>query len=218
MRLIAKIANYLRGLIEKEEAEEYSGGFLCHKVREKTASLIKEDGKLLDVGAGEGLFLRALQGEDSKLIYAIDFDSGLLRKAIERFRDKRTSFIRGDGRYLPFRDEVFDEVTLLNLLMNIPDINTVSLILKEAFRVCSIGGRVIFDYRNTMNPWIFLSYKTVFLHDPDIKVPLRAFTKREVRHLLQSIGIRDAVYHPIPEWWRVNSPVYLVEACKRSSS
>lgn len=217
MRLIAKISNYLRGSIEKEEAEEYSGGFLCHKVREKTASLIKEDGRLLDVGAGEGLLLRALQGKNSKLIYAIDFDPGLLRKAIERFSDKRTSFILGDGRYLPFKDEVFDEVTMLNLFMNIPDINIVSSILKEAFRVCSIGGRVIFDYRNLMNPWIFLSYKTVFLHDPDIKVPLRAFRKKEIRSLLDSIGIRDIIYHPLLEWWRVNSPIYLVEAYKVKS-
>lgn len=74
MGLIARLANYLRGSIEKEEAEEYSGGFLCQKVREKTGLLIKEQGRLLDVGSGEGLLLRRLEGKPSKLIYAIDGD------------------------------------------------------------------------------------------------------------------------------------------------
>lgn len=73
----------------------------------------------------------------------------------------------------------------------------VSAILREAFRVCKINGRVIFDYRNIMNPWIFLSYKTVFLHDPDIKVPLRAFTRRQIRYVLQSISIKEVIYHPL---------------------
>lgn len=216
MRLVARLANYLRRLIEKkDEISEPSGGFLCHRVRQKTVSLIEEDGMLLDIGTGEGLLLKALEGKKFKMLCAIDVNQEFLKQAIENLPDRKISFILGNGRLLPFKNGVFDGVILLNLFLNIPKIDILASILKEAFRVCKTNGRVIFDYRNMINPLILLSYKTVSLHDPDIKLPLRAFTKKEIRYILQSMDIRDVIYYPIPSWWKVNSPAYLVEAKKR---
>jgi ubiquinone/menaquinone biosynthesis C-methylase UbiE len=217
MRIIANIAKKARGIIEKgEEIQEPSGGFLSHRIRQKAISLLKNHGRLLDIGAGEGLLLKSLRLTSSKLIYCIDLERGWLKQAAERFPGRKKSlFILGNGRYLPFKDEVFDEVTILNLFMNIPDRKVVASFIQDALRVCNEHGKVIFDYRNILNPWIFTLYKTVRLHDPDLKLPLRAFTRSEMKGVLRSLGIQKAVvYHPIPSWWRINPPVYLVEVKK----
>ncbi len=214
MKLISDIAGALRNLIEKkDEVGEPSGGFLSYRIRQKAVSLMKNDGRLLDIGAGEGLLLKAFKSMPSKSIYCIDFHKAWLEQAARRFTDtKRNVFIVGDGRHLPFGDDIFDEVTVLNLFMNIPDKRVVVSLLKDALRVCKNHGKIIFDYRNILNPWIFILYKTVRLHDPDIKLPLRAFTRSEMKGVLDSLGIQKGVlYHPIPSWWTVNPPVYLVE-------
>ncbi|OGP82009.1 MAG: hypothetical protein A2Z08_09225 [Deltaproteobacteria bacterium RBG_16_54_11] len=177
---------------------------------------MKNDGKLLDIGAGEGLLLKAFGSAATKWIYCIDLEKGRLEQAAKRCSDtKRSLFIVGDGRHLPFKNDIFDEVTLLNLFMNIPDRRVVASLLKDALRVCKNQGKIIFDYRNILNPWIVTLYKTVRFHDPDIKLPLRAFTRSEMKGVLRSVGIRKGVvHHPIPSWWRVNPPVYLVEVKK----
>jgi ubiquinone/menaquinone biosynthesis C-methylase UbiE len=214
---ISNIAQYLRNLIEKkDEIQDPSGGFLSHRIRQKAVSRIKEQGRLLDIGSGEGLLLKNFESDTSKWFYCIDLEKGWLKQASERCPNKKRSlFILGDGRYLPFKNDVFEEVTILNLFMNIPSKKVVLSFLQESLRACNDQGKVIFDYRNIMNPWIFTSYKTVRLHDPDIKLPLRAFTRGEIKGILRSLGIRrDVVYYPIPRWWKINPPVYVVEIQK----
>jgi ubiquinone/menaquinone biosynthesis C-methylase UbiE len=217
MRPISNIANTLRNLIEKkDEVDEPSGGFLSYRIRQKAISLVKNNGRLLDIGAGEGLLLKAIGSAASKWIYCLDLEKDWLTLAARRRADtKRNFFVVGDGMQLPFENDIFDEVTLLNLFMNIPDAGVVAFLLKDAMRVCKNRGKIIFDYRNILNPWIFTLYKTVRFHDPQIKLPLRAFTRREMKGVLHSLGIqKGVVYHPIPSWWRVNPPVYLVEVKK----
>jgi ubiquinone/menaquinone biosynthesis C-methylase UbiE len=218
MRIIANIANYLRDIIEKkDEVRESSGGFLSYRIRQKAISLIGGDGRLLDVGAGEGLLLKIFESDTTQLFYGIDLEREWLRQAAERCPNKRRSlFIHSDARYLPFKNGVFDAVTILNVFMNIPEKEVVTSFIKESLRVCKEQGTLIFDFRNMMNPWICTLYKTVKLHDPDIKLPLRAFTRGEIKGVLRSIGVhRDVLYYPVPTWWKINPPVYVVEIKKR---
>ena len=64
---------------------------------------------------------------------------------------------------------------------------------------------------------IFLSYKTVSFHDPELELPLRGFSRGELEGVLQSLSLNgDIVYYPIPSWWKVNPPAYLVEIQKRA--
>jgi ubiquinone/menaquinone biosynthesis C-methylase UbiE len=217
VKIIANIAGYLRGFIEKkDEVKEPSGGFLSHRIREKAVFLIGDHRRLLDVGVGEGLLLKDFES-DTRWFYGIDREREWLEQASKRcFNRKRSLFIRGDGRYLPFKDNVFDAVTILNLFMNIPEGAIVASIIHESLRVCKDRGVLIFDFRNMMNPWIFTLYKTVKLHDPDIQLPLRAFTRGEIKGVLGSVGVYSGVfYYPVPSWWRINPPVYVVEIEKR---
>ena len=216
MKIIANIAGYLRNFIEKKnEVEEPSGGFLSHRIRQKAVFLIGDDRRLLDVGVGEGLLLKDFES-DTRWFYGIDREWAWLEQASKRSSNrKRSLFIRGDGRYLPFKDNVFDAVTVLNLFMNIPEIKIVASFIHESLRVCKDRGSLIFDFRNMMNPWVFILYKTVKLHDPDIQLPLRAFTRGEIQDALGSVGVHNGViYYPVPSWWKINPPVYVVEIKK----
>jgi ubiquinone/menaquinone biosynthesis C-methylase UbiE len=219
MNLIAFITNKLRNIIEnKKEIKEPSGGFLPYRVRRKAVALLKSHGKLLDVGAGEGLLLKAIGSKTAKWFYCIDLDRKRLKQSAARWPNKeRTLFVFGDGLHLPFKDNVFDEVTLLNIFLNITDEQVIAALLQEALRVSHANGKVIFDYRNRMNPMIFLSYKTASIHDPELKLPLRGFSRGELKGILQSYSLSgDIVYYPIPSWWKVNPPAYLVEIQKRA--
>ncbi len=220
MKRIANIANYLRALIEKkDEFQEPSGGFLPYRVRQRAVSLMTSKGRLLDVGAGEGLLLKALGPQTEKLFYGIDLDKKRLVQSVARSTNKdKTLFIYGDGLSLPFQDSAFDEVTLLNIFLNILDEVIITSFIQEALRVCKTNGKVIFDYRNKRNPLLLLSYKTVSLHDPELKMPLRGFERGELQKMLRSGGIRGKIsYYPIPSWWKVNPPAYLVEIQKKDA-
>jgi ubiquinone/menaquinone biosynthesis C-methylase UbiE len=219
MNIIAFFTNTLRNIIEnKDEIEEPSGGFLPYRVRQKTVSLLKGHGRLLDVGAGEGLLLKAIGSKTAKWFYCIDLDIKRLKRSAARWPNKgRTLFAYGDGLHLPFKDNAFDEVTLLNIFLNVTDQQVIAGLLQEALRVSHPTGKVIFDYRNRVNPMIFLSYKTVSIHDPKLELPLRGFSKGELQEILRSLSIRrDILYYPIPSWWKVNPPAYLVEIQKRT--
>jgi ubiquinone/menaquinone biosynthesis C-methylase UbiE len=213
MRIIANIASYLRDIIEKnDEVKEPSGGFLSYRIRQKAISLLGGNRRLLDVGVGEGLLLKTFESDTTQLFYGIDLEQEWLRQAAERYPNKKRSlFIRGDAHYLPFKNGVFDAVTILNCFMNIPEKKVVTSFIQESLRVCKEQGTLIFDFRNMMNPWIFTLYKTVKLHDPDIKLPLRAFTRGEIKGVLRSVGAHSGVfYYSIPTWWKINPPVYVV--------
>jgi ubiquinone/menaquinone biosynthesis C-methylase UbiE len=219
MNPIAFFTNKLRNIIEKkDEIKEPSGGFLPYRVRQKTVSLLKSHGRLLDIGAGEGLLLKAIGSKTAKWFYCIDLDRKRLKQSAARWPNKkRTLFVFGDGLHLPFQDNAFDEVTLLNIFLNITNEQVIAALLQEALRVSHANGKVIFDYRNRVNPIIFLSYKTVAIHDPELKLPLRGFSRRELKGILQSLSMSgDIVYYPIPFWWKVSPPAYLVEIQKRA--
>ena len=214
MSLLADIAHSIRRLIEDQEEEgEYSGGFLPYRIRLKAVSLVSENGSLLDIGCGEGLFLRRIPEIYHKKLFGLDPWEILIRRAQEKVS---VPLFIGNGNALPFKKDTFNEITILNLFPNLIHFHHMIPILKEALRVCKKGGKVIFDYRNKKNPLIWLGYKTVKIHDPDIKVPLHAYPRRQVKRLLQTVGAEGVHYHPIPSWWRIDSPAYVVEIRKNT--
>jgi ubiquinone/menaquinone biosynthesis C-methylase UbiE len=218
MNVISYFINRLRNIIEKkDEIKEPSGGFLPYRVRRKTVTLLKDHGRLLDVGAGEGLLLKAIGAKTEKWFFCIDLDRKKWQRSAARWPNKeRTLFVFGDGLLLPFKDNVFDEVALLNIFLNITDEHVIAALLQEALRVSHANAKVIFDYRNRKNPLIFFSYKTVSFHDPELTLPLRGFSRAELNGILESLSLSgDIVYYSIPSWWKVNPPAYLVEIKKK---
>lgn len=93
-------------------------------------------GSTLDVACGTGrlAFIDNYKG--------IDFSEEMIKEASKKYPSK--SFKLGDARNLPFKDNSFDNVVALRLILHLKDWKKV---LSEMRRVCKPGGRIIFDVR-----------------------------------------------------------------------
>lgn len=100
------------------------------------------DRRVLDVACGPGNYakdaVRGLTGDGEYV--GLDFSAAMLAQAARDNNVDRATFIRGDGRFLPFRSESFDTVTCLAALYLIPEPLTV---LDEMVRVLAPGGELI---------------------------------------------------------------------------
>jgi len=93
-------------------------------------------GEVLDVGCGTSRF-----GFISKYTGA-DFSEPMLEKARQKHPDN--DYIQADAHELPFEDDSFENVISTRLLMHIDDWERA---VEEMHRVCSPGGRIIFDVK-----------------------------------------------------------------------
>jgi demethylmenaquinone methyltransferase / 2-methoxy-6-polyprenyl-1,4-benzoquinol methylase len=99
---------------------------------------------LLDLAGGTGdIAFRVMEttGASSR-ITVLDINSEMLEvgRARARQRDYHIAFIRGSGEILPFRDRIYDAVTVGFGIRNMPRIERA---LAEAYRVLRIGGRFL---------------------------------------------------------------------------
>jgi 2-polyprenyl-3-methyl-5-hydroxy-6-metoxy-1,4-benzoquinol methylase len=99
---------------------------------------------MLDIGAGYGAFVLSCRrhGLDAIGFELAPFEVEISRKRLKRFEptvDAATIFRRGDAGQLPFSDNEFQIVALLNVLEHVPNYQAV---LREAVRVLHPGGRL----------------------------------------------------------------------------
>jgi len=101
---------------------------------------------LLDVAGGTGdVALRVAQaGGAGTRVTVLDINPDMLAvgraRAIDQGYDDMVTFVDGNAEALPFPDRWFDAVTVAFGIRNVPRIDRA---LKEAFRVCRIGGRFL---------------------------------------------------------------------------
>jgi demethylmenaquinone methyltransferase/2-methoxy-6-polyprenyl-1,4-benzoquinol methylase len=93
--------------------------------------------RVLDLAAGTGTSTLPFAHAGASA-FACDFSLGMLRQGRRRHRQLR--FVAGDGLRLPFRDQVFDAVTMSFGLRNVAHVPTA---LAELHRVCRPGGRLV---------------------------------------------------------------------------
>jgi ubiquinone/menaquinone biosynthesis C-methylase UbiE len=106
------------------------------------------DSRILDVGCGDGSFLRRLVswGADPKLLSGVDLleDRVAAARRIEPCLDVRLS----DATALPFEDASFDVVTQLTVFSSILDDEMRRAVAREMARVLRPGGLVVsYDFR-----------------------------------------------------------------------
>ena len=98
--------------------------------------------RVLEVGVGTGI--NACLYPRDCAVTGIDFSAPMLEKARERFERKGVSNVRlheMDATELSFADDRFDIVYAPYVISVVPDPVAV---VREMFRVCRPGGRVIF--------------------------------------------------------------------------
>ncbi|MDX3376964.1 demethylmenaquinone methyltransferase [Streptomyces sp. NPDC012389] len=93
--------------------------------------------KILDLAAGTATSSQPF-AQAGAYVVPCDFSLGML--TVGKRRHPWMPFTAGDGMKLPFKDEVFDTVTISFGLRNIQDTETA---LRELYRVTKPGGRVV---------------------------------------------------------------------------
>jgi ubiquinone/menaquinone biosynthesis C-methylase UbiE len=97
---------------------------------------------ILDVGSGAGQIARHLlkYADPQARITCTDLSVNMLRRARNRLRSNRPTFLSADLGCLPFADATFDCVTCGYVLEHLPDARTG---LSELARVLVPGGRML---------------------------------------------------------------------------
>jgi ubiquinone/menaquinone biosynthesis C-methylase UbiE len=202
--------------LDPHEVGEYSSGHLPQLVRHTALEYMPDiDGRILDLGCGEGLLLKGLITAHHSKVYGLDPWSEILLRAKKRMGGT-VMLLQGDSFHLPFKDASFSMVFCLNLFNNLAEKAEVMRTLKEVYRILQPGGYLLFDFRNTLNPFIYFGYKLAFIHDPEIKVALKTHTLWWMKSALRATGFAGAaMIVPLAFKVRLFAPALVIGAKKQ---
>lgn len=191
-----KFYYWLRDAFSKPgERGEASAGYWQDKVRRRALEFYSnKTGRLLEVGCGEGLFLRKLMpiGNNKRGLFGLDISYSQLKKAHQRC-NSFANVIQADISAIPFSDNSFDTIVCINVFMNIEDGRVVDKAISELSRVGRSGCAVIFDIRNKLSPIIRLKYKLAKYYDATIDSSrLRLYDPDIFEQKLSKAGFRIA--------------------------
>ncbi len=221
--MISKIYAWLHRLTASPgEACQYSGGKWPARIRRQALSRMQDmDGRLIDVGCGEGLFITGLAAVNPRInIIGIDSDENRVRQCLERCRQANlanVSVVRGSGSHMPFTEDFFDAATFLNTLFNLRSEHVVEEVLREIARVMRKDAVLFFDFRNKANLLVNLKYWLAPFYDATIKaqnMPLRTYSLKEINGLLAASGLRMERFTPLGFPGNRLAPIIFVEARK----
>jgi ubiquinone/menaquinone biosynthesis C-methylase UbiE len=204
------------------EQEEYSGGYWQRRVRKEAACLCGDlkAGSVIEIGCGEGLFLSELAAQNPVLlIHGIDNNAARLKTAEARCagrKFKNVNLTLLDARKLPFADGLFDRAVSVNVFFNMESLDAVTGALKEMKRVCKNSGRIVFDFRNSLNPLLRIKYVLARYYDSTVKdLPLNTYEPKQIEGILNDLGMevtrRKFIGFPV----RKIAPVIIIEAKKK---
>ncbi len=103
----------------------------------------EKNAKILDVGTGNGNFIKIIESltKEFSEIIGIDLLDVSIEAAKKSFEDERINFFKMDALNMEFDDGTFDVVCLSNSLHHLKDIGA---IFKEMERVLKPGGALVF--------------------------------------------------------------------------
>ncbi len=109
----------------------------------------------LDIGCGPGTFIGTLDPE--KESYGVDIAANQIRYAQDHYGTKTHHFECIENGTLPFENETFDVVTIIEVLEHIANEER-SVILLESRRVLRPGGCIIVSTPNYRSLWPFFEF------------------------------------------------------------
>jgi ubiquinone/menaquinone biosynthesis C-methylase UbiE len=197
---------------------ELSSGFLSDRVRDELiAETRRHTGDLLEIGCGEGLFLKEMVSDDANKLVGLDLFFKMLARtdSVLGAERARIQFVQAGGEAMPFRDGSFGRVVCVNIFYNIPTMELLEGIIAEAGRVLAQNGVFVFEIRNRYNPFMYLLYRWVDAYDTSIgDLPLNTYFYHDINRMLKkhhlSVIAKKGIY--IPLW--LLAPVYVIVARK----
>lgn len=152
------------------------------------AHLGHDDQRLLDIGAGTGVFAdRALRHSDRRTVYALDLSPKMLAQAVARQQSwpGRLEIVRADSQLLPFADDSLDVVTCCHSFHHYPD---QARVVSEMHRVLRPGGRLFLLDGDRDRPVGRLIFDVAV---PLIEGPVHHCSAKEFRQLLEQAGFEQ---------------------------
>jgi len=135
-------------------------------------------GRVLDIGAGGGMYALDYLPSHSKEVYGIEINSKTI-SYLHKHRKTNTLFIRADAQDLPFGDRVFDTVLCTDVIEHLKNDKKA---VNEMHRVLKSGSTLILSVPYPPAPY------------PDRFHIKEGYTIKEIKHLLQGFEIIDSVY------------------------
>ncbi|MFN3550199.1 MAG: class I SAM-dependent methyltransferase [Endomicrobiia bacterium] len=169
--------------VENEESFIFSKKYLFIKIINKIQK-IKKKGRILDIGCGNGYFLKIAKdfGWD---VYGVEINPSAIKLAREKFG------IQVEQKNLiEIKDEEFDVITLIDVLDFFMDPKKE---IKEIKRILKKDGILIVRVRNGLWHCNLGKYKKFFKFFglyPSV-VHLYSFTPKTLKKLLQNVGFSD---------------------------
>jgi len=168
---------------------------------EYIAQFLPQQGKILDVGCGNGRLTTFLSS--SAFYTGVDNAENIIEIAQKQYGNEHRTFVVGSMMSLPFTDNSFDCVVACASLHHIPGYRAQLQSLIEMRRVLQTNGILIFTVWNLRHP----HYRTLYSftdddfekNDGDMEVPYKAdrsityrfvhaFTEEELETLLIDAG------------------------------
>lgn len=219
--MIEKIYYWFHNLISKpEERGEYSSGYWQSMVRKEALILCRgTKGRVLEIGCGEGLFLNQLARQHPELeIWGIDNSATRLNQAEKRLKENNLQNVHLSIQKAPdlsFKDEYFDVVVCVNVFFNMTSIDLVKQTLSQTKRICRKSGRIIFDFRNSLNPLLKIKYQLARHYDATVKnLPLNTYRLEEIEAILQNLNLKIINNRFIGFPLKRFAPIVVIEAEK----
>jgi ubiquinone/menaquinone biosynthesis C-methylase UbiE len=153
------LLNMIDRVVSKAQAKQANAG---------QASVLR----VLDIGCGAGNMFHHLARYGD--VVGVDNNPKPLAVARERGYEVK----EGTAEALPFEDETFDLVALLDTVEHCPDDMAV---LRECYRVCTPGGHVVITVPAFMWLWS---------HNDDLNAHRRRYTRPELKDKLTRLGFR----------------------------
>jgi ubiquinone/menaquinone biosynthesis C-methylase UbiE len=213
--ILRPLTDLVRHILSKpDERGNLTSDLFRFKIRAKTRQLINDhDGVLLDIGCGDGLLYENIMTKQNNLKYiGIDTEREMLKIAKKSFQKKkqnRLNFLKAYAQSLPFLDKTIDIAICINTFYNFHTKDDVVDTLEEMERVCKRDGFIIFDVRNKINPFVYLSFKFVWIYDTH--VTLNAYSLKELTTVLTSKGLVIKKTIPIGFPITMFAPIILVK-------
>lgn len=116
--------------------------------KELISKYVKSGQTILDVGCGNGFSTFELLKKNPKFVIGIDFTETMINEAKKKKEDLKAdkiSFEIGDIRKLKFKNDSFDIVYTIRVLINLPNWEEQKQGIKECIRVAKKGGKIIFS-------------------------------------------------------------------------
>lgn len=118
--------------------------------------------KLLDIGCGPGTFIGTLSGTITS--FGVDISATQIQYANKIYGSDSKKFFHCMATSLPFADEIFDVVTIIEVLEHLPN-ETTGAILREVRRVLKNNGTIIITTPNYNSYWPLLEKVVNLLGD-----------------------------------------------------